>query len=147
MRYLGAPRSREESDGFVDWASGLIAERGWGLWAVEVVGGASFIGVVGLNQTRVIPGAVEVSWKLAREHWGHGYATEAAGAAVRYGFERLRLDEIVSMTVPANVRSRRVMERLGMTHDPNDDFDMGDQPPALTRHVLYRLGSSALPGA
>jgi RimJ/RimL family protein N-acetyltransferase len=145
MRYLGEPRSREESDGFVDWASGLIAERGWGLWAVEVVGGAPFIGVVGLNETRVIPGAVEVSWKLAREYWGQGYATEAAREAVRYGFEELRLGEIVSMTVPANLRSRRVMERLGMTHDPNDDFDHAYAPRELTRHVLYRLRRS--PGA
>lgn len=139
MRYLGDVRSRRESDCFIDWASGLIAERGWGLWAVEVVGGAPFIGVVGLNETRVIPGAVEVSWKLAREHWGQGYATEAAGEAVRYGFEQVGLDEIVALTVPANLRSRRVMERLGMTRDPNDDFDMPDQPPELTRHVLYRL--------
>jgi RimJ/RimL family protein N-acetyltransferase len=138
-RYLGGPRSREESDRTVDWASALIAERGWGLWAVEVVGGPPFIGVSGLNQTDVIPGAVEVSWRLGRQYWGQGYATEAAREAVRFGFEQLRLDEIVSMTVPANLRSRRVMERLGMTHDPNDDFDRPDEPPELTRHVLYRL--------
>jgi len=139
MRYLGEPRSREESDGFIDWASGLIATRGWGLWAVEVVGGPPFIGVVGLNETHVIPGRVEVSWKLARECWGQGYATEAAREAVRFGFEEVGLDEIISMTVPANVRSRRVMERLGMTHDPDDDFDRPDQPAELTRNVLYRL--------
>jgi RimJ/RimL family protein N-acetyltransferase len=139
MRYLDGPRTREESDGTVDWASGLIAERGWGLWAVEVVGGPSFIGVTGLNETTVIPGAVEVSWKLARQHWGQGYATEAAREAVRFGFEQLGLAEIVSMTVPANLRSRQVMERLGMTHDPNDDFDRPGLPPELTRHVLYRL--------
>jgi len=136
MRYLGGLRSREESDATVDWASGLIAERGWGLWAVEVVGGPSFIGVTGLNQTDVIPGSVEVSWRLGRQHWGQGYATEAAREAVRFGFEQLGLDEIVSMTVPANLRSRRLMERLGMTHDPTD------APPELTRHVLYRLRRS-----
>ncbi len=138
-RYLGGPLSREESDRAVDWASGLIAERGWGLWAVEVVGGPSFIGVTGLNQTDVVPGAVEVSWRLGRQHWGQGYATEAAQEAVRFGFEQLGLDEIVSMTVPANSRSRHVMERLGMTHDPIDDFDRPGEPPELTRHVLYRL--------
>jgi len=142
MRYLGESRSREESDAFIDWASSLIAERGWGLWAVEVIGRAPFIGVVGLNETRVIPGAVEVSWKLAREYWGQGYATEAARDAVRYGFEQLRLDEIVSLTVPANLRSRRVMERLGMTHDSNDDFDHAYAPRELTRHVLYRVRRS-----
>jgi RimJ/RimL family protein N-acetyltransferase len=144
MRYLGPLRSREESDRTVDWASGLIAKHGWGLWAVEVVGGPPFIGVVGLNETDDIPGgAVEVSWKLAREHWGKGYATEAAREAVRFGFEQLDLDEIVSMTVPANLRSRRVMERLAMTHDPDDDFDRPEEPPELTRHVLYRLRSPA----
>ena len=141
-RYLGGPRSREQSDRTVDWASGLIAERGWGLWAVEVIGGPPFIGVTGLNEPAVIPGAVEVSWRLARQFWGQGYATEAAREAIRFGFEELDLDEIVSMTVPANVRSRRVMERLGMTHDPRDDFDHPDAPPELTRHVLYRLRRS-----
>jgi RimJ/RimL family protein N-acetyltransferase len=141
-RYLGGPRSREQSDSSVDWMSGLIEERGWGLWAVEVVGGPPFIGVTGLNQTDVIPsmpGAIEVSWRLGRPYWGQGYATEAAREAVRFGFEELGLDEIVSITVPANLRSRRVMERLGMTHDPYDDFDMADEPPEHTRHVLYRL--------
>ena len=139
MRYLGPLRSRAESDGFIDWASGLIAERGWGLWAVEVIGGPPFIGVVGLNETRHPTDAVEVSWKLAREHWGHGYASEAAREAVRFGFDQVGLDEIVSMTIPTNTRSWRVMERLGMTHDPADDFDRPDLPPELTRHVLYRL--------
>jgi RimJ/RimL family protein N-acetyltransferase len=147
MRYLGDLRSREESDGFIDWASGLIAKRGWGLWAVEVVDGPPLIGVVGLNETHAIPGAIEVSWKLAREYWGQGYATEAAREAVRFGFEQLGLDEIVSMTVPANLPSRRVMERLGMTHDPDDDFDRPDEPPELTRHVLYRLRRPNEPSA
>jgi RimJ/RimL family protein N-acetyltransferase len=143
MRYLGPLRSRVESDGFIDWASGLIAERGWGLWAVEVRGGPPFIGVVGLNETSHPTNAVEVSWKLAREHWEHGYATEAAREALRFGFEQPGLDEIVSMTVPANTRSRRVMQRLGMTHDSDDDFDRPDMPPEFTRHVLYRLRKPA----
>jgi RimJ/RimL family protein N-acetyltransferase len=139
MRYLGGLRSREQSDGFVDWASGLIATRGWGLWAVEIVGGPPLIGVVGLNETAVSPGAVEVSWKLARDYWGHGYATEAAREAVRFGFEQVGLEEIVSMTAAVNLRSRCVMERLGMTHHPDDDFDQPDEPAELTRHVLYRV--------
>jgi RimJ/RimL family protein N-acetyltransferase len=139
MRYYPSIVSREESDRFIDWASGLIAERGWGLWAVEVVGGAPFVGCVGLNETRYVPGAVEVSWKLARKHWGHGYATDAGREALRFGFEHLDLSEIVAMTVPANEPSRRVMERLGMAHDPDDDLDRPNMPPELTRHVLYRL--------
>ncbi len=85
--------------------------------------------------------AVEVGWRLALHHWGNGYATEAAQAAVAFGFEELGLDEIVSFTTVRNAPSRRVMERLGMTHDPLDDFDhprlAGDDP--TRRHVLYRL--------
>ena len=145
MRHLGGLRSRAESDGFIDWASALIADRGWGLWAVEVIGESPFVGVVGLNETRQPDNGVEVSWKLAREHWGHGFASEAAREAVRFGFEQLDLDEIVSMTVPANARSRRVMERLGMTHDPNDDFDRLEMHAELTRHVLYRLRRKSSP--
>jgi ribosomal-protein-alanine N-acetyltransferase len=88
--------------------------------------------------------AVEVGWRLAPAHWGHGYATEAARAAVDYGFVAHELEEIVAFTVPANFRSRRVMERLGMTHDPADDFDHPGIPAGdpLRRHVLYRLAGS-----
>jgi ribosomal-protein-alanine N-acetyltransferase len=102
---------------------------------------------VGLNEPRDVPGAVEVSWKLGREHWGHGYATEAASEALRFGFEEIGLEEIVAMTVPANERSRHVMERLGMTHDPADDFDRPNLPPEFTRHVLYRLQAPSASGS
>jgi RimJ/RimL family protein N-acetyltransferase len=98
----------------------------FGFWAVEVVGGAEFVGFVGLAapsfQAHFTP-CIEIGWRLAFEHWGRGYATEAARAAVECGFQRLGLGEIVAFTVPANWRSRRVMERLGMTHYPEDDFD------------------------
>jgi RimJ/RimL family protein N-acetyltransferase len=148
MRHYPAPLERAASDAFVEWARATIAERGWGLWAVEVVAGAPFVGFVGLNE----PGfeahftpAVEVGWRLARPHWGHGYATEAARAAVAFGFEELGLDEIVSFTTVGNDRSRSVMERLGMTRDPADDFDhprlAADDP--LRPHVLYRLRRGA----
>ena len=119
------------------------AERGFGQWVVELSGEASFIGVVGLEtvsyEAHFTP-AVEVAWRLARAHWGRGYATEAARASLDYGFGELGLDEIVAPTVPANWRSRRVMEQLGMTRLPEDDFD---HPRVLAgplcRHVLYRL--------
>lgn len=96
--------------------------------------------------------AVEILWRLARSSWGRGYATEAAREACRIAFEELRLKEIVSFTVPANQRSRAVMERIGMTHDPRDDFDHPKlaQGHPLRRHVLYRLrrelGSAAYSG-
>jgi RimJ/RimL family protein N-acetyltransferase len=144
MRHFPSVLTRERSDAFVAREQTLLVERGWGLWAVEVVGSAPFIGVVGLSEPRFeahFTPAVEVGWRLAREHWGSGYATEAAAAAVAFGFGDLGLEEIVSFTSVENARSRRVMERLGMTHDPNDDFDHPRLPEASPhrRHVLYRL--------
>ncbi len=138
MRYFPATRTREQSDAMVDWASGLIDERGWGLWAVEAVDLAPFVGFVGLNVPRFWPEVTEVGWRLRREHWGNGYATEAAREALRYGFEELGLDEIVAFTTVSNAPSRRVMERIGMTHDPSRDFDHPNAPAGpLKRHVLY----------
>jgi RimJ/RimL family protein N-acetyltransferase len=140
MRYFPAVMSRAESDAMVDWASGLIEERGWGLWAVEVSGVAPFVGFVGLNVPRFMPDVVEVGWRLAKEHWGHGYASEAAREALRVGFEELGLDEIVSFTTVSNTPSRRVMERIGMTHDPSRDFDHPNVPEGpLKRHVFYTV--------
>jgi RimJ/RimL family protein N-acetyltransferase len=145
MRFFPSPPSRAESDALAESARRHIEHEGWGLWAVEVAGGASFIGFVGLArpsfEAHFTP-AVEVGWRLAREHWGRGYATEAARAAVAHGFEELALDEIVSFTSPLNEPSRRVMERLGMSHDPADDFEHPRVPAghALRPHVLYRLG-------
>jgi RimJ/RimL family protein N-acetyltransferase len=118
-----------------------IEDRGWGLWAVEVVGSGEFVGFTGLDPlTDDVPErGVEVGWRLRRSAWGRGYATEAARAALRYGFGTLGLDEIVSIAAEGNTRSRAVMRRLGMTHDPADDFDDPDMPEPLRRCVLYRL--------
>lgn len=107
-----------------------------------------FLGFVGLavpSFAAPFTPCIEVGWRLAPEAWGHGYATEGAREAVRFGFERLGLAQIVSFTVPANVRSRAVMERLGMTHDPADDFDHPNLPVGhpLRSHVLYRLARRA----
>jgi ribosomal-protein-alanine N-acetyltransferase len=118
--------------------------HGFGLWAVEVVDVADFIGYVGLAVPRFeahFTPCVEIGWRLAYEHWGRGYASEGARAAVDFAFGPLALDQIVSMTVPANVRSRRVMECLGMARDPSDDFDHPNLTAGhpLIRHVLYRL--------
>jgi len=144
MEHLHGVMSRSESDDFADKLDAGFDQHGYGVWAVELPGGAGFIGYTGLAlpafEAHFMP-AVEVGWRFAREHWGHGYATEAAQAAVADGFSRVGLNEIVSFTVPANVRSRRVMERIGMTHDPADDFDHPRFPSGhrLCRHVLYRL--------
>jgi RimJ/RimL family protein N-acetyltransferase len=144
MEYFPALLSREESDAGVDRVEAHFAQRGFGLWAVELPGGAPFIGFIGLYtpayEAHFTP-CVEIGWRLAAEHWGRGYATEGARAALAFGFERVRLAEIVSLTVPANVRSRRVMEKLGMTHDEADDFDhpLVAHGHPLKRHVLYRI--------
>jgi RimJ/RimL family protein N-acetyltransferase len=135
--------TRDESDAAVNGAREWIETRGWGSWAAEVRGGPPFIGFVGLSEPGFRPG-VEIGWRLAREHWGHGYASEAALASLRFGFEKLTLEEIVAFTVPLNERSRRVMERIGMSRDPADDFDHPRIEPGhpLRRHVLYRMKRS-----
>ncbi|HZT17002.1 MAG TPA: GNAT family N-acetyltransferase [Gaiellaceae bacterium] len=142
MRHFPSTLPRAASDELANRQRSLIEERGFGLWAVEAPEG--FVGFVGLNEPRFeahFTPAVEVGWRLARHAWGKGYATEAARAAVAFGFDELELDEIVSFTSVGNERSRRVMERLGMTHAAADDFDHPSLPPGhpLRRHVLYRL--------
>jgi RimJ/RimL family protein N-acetyltransferase len=140
MEHLAGLMSREESDAFVDRIEANWRERGFGLWAIEVPDEAGLIGYAGLAVHPFMT-TPEIGWRLARRFWGRGFATEAARAALTDAFERVGLAEVVSFTVPANVRSTRVMERLGMTHDPRDDFDHPRFPPGhrLSRHVLYRV--------
>jgi RimJ/RimL family protein N-acetyltransferase len=148
MEFLPGTLSRAQSDALADRIEAHFAEHGFGLWAVEVPGRVAFAGYVGLSvprfEARFTP-CVEVGWRLAHPFWGGGYATEAARAALEFGFGALGLAEIVSFTVPANVRSRRVMEKLGMRHREEDDFDHPVLPEGhpLRRHVLYRLRQSA----
>ena len=146
---LAAPLTRGESDAMVSRIEASFEQRGFGLWAVEVVHTGTFVGYVGLSAPRFdahfMP-AVEIGWRLAQSAWGRGYATEAARAAASDGFDRVGLDEIVSFTSTINIRSRRVMEKLHMTCDPADDFEHPVLPPGhrLSHHVLYRLTSSQL---
>jgi RimJ/RimL family protein N-acetyltransferase len=134
--------SRNESDRFADRIEAEFFTRGFGLWAVEIPGVAPFAGFTGLSvpsfEASFTP-CVEIGWRLAREHWGRGYATEAARAAIEFGFTEIGLDEVVSFTVPANTRSVRVMEKLGMKFSGEFDFAIAEGHP-LRRHVLYRLG-------
>ena len=144
MRHFPSTLDRAASDAMIDKMIVHWNEHGFGLWAVERRDDQRFLGLTGiwrpLFHAHFTP-AVEVGWRLAREAWGNGYATEAAAAALDFGFETIGLDEIVSFTAPANERSWRVMERLGMTRDPADDFDHPRLPEGhpLQRHVLYRL--------
>lgn len=144
MQFLPARLSREASDAIAAAAAAHLERQGYGLWAVEALGGPPFIGFVGLNapsfEAHFTP-CVEVLWRLAHESWGHGYATEAARACLVHAFTVLKVPEVVSFTVPANVRSRAVMARLGMTRDLEGDFEHPRllQGHALRPHVLYRL--------
>jgi len=143
MEYFPALVARRDSDTFAARIEAHIAKHGWGLWAVEIPGVTPFAGYVGLAKPRFeshFTPCVEVGWRLAAEFWGKGYASEAAAAALSFGFRTLMLPEIVSFTVPANRRSVRVMERIGMTRDPREDFEHPGLPEGhpLRPHVLYR---------
>ena len=147
LKYFPSTLDRAASDTMVDRIEACFDALGYGLWALEVAEGPDagrFAGLTGLavpTFTAHFTPCVEVGWRLASWAWGRGYATEAASAALRYGFIEAGLDEVVSFTVPANFRSRAVMTRLGMAHDPADDFDHPGVPASspLRRHVLYRL--------
>jgi RimJ/RimL family protein N-acetyltransferase len=144
MEHFPAPYTREQSDATVARIRDHFARHGFGLWAVEVKVGAPFIGFTGLSRPSFMD-VVEVGWRFAHAQWGHGYATEAARAAVAWGFANLELDEIVSLVVPANVRSQRVMAKLGMRRDPDADFEHPSIPAGhrLRAHWLFRLARPA----
>lgn len=145
MEFMAEPLTREQSDALVDRIEAGFAEHGFGLWAVETKADHAFIGFVGLSVPRFsapFTPCVEVGWRLAADVWGRGYASEAARAALAFGFEVRELAEIVSFTTAANRRSRQVMERIGMRHRTQDDFAHPALPVdhPLRPHVLYRLG-------
>ena len=143
MEHFPALSTREESNAAVDRIVARMKQQGFGLWAVEVPGLAEFVGFIGLGRADAILGfpAVEIGWRLAAQHWGRGYATEGARASLAHAFDDLDLDEVVSFATTRNERSRHVMEKIGMTRRPEDDFDHPGVPPAWKgrRHVLYRI--------
>jgi RimJ/RimL family protein N-acetyltransferase len=144
MEHFPALQTREQSDALIDRNIPELDDRGWGLWALEVKDTGEFIGFTGLNvptfDAPFLPG-VEIGWRLAKGAWGNGYATEAARAALAYGFGPAGLDEIVSFTATTNLPSQRVMQRIGMMHDEAGDFDHPrvEEGHRLRRHVLYRI--------
>jgi ribosomal-protein-alanine N-acetyltransferase len=148
MEHFVALPSRTQSAVMLERLQDGFREHGYGFWAVEMPGTEPLIGFIGLApvpaQMPFAPG-VEVGWRLAREHWGRGLAAEGAQAALDYGFGPLGLSEIVAYTAARNVRSRRLMERLGMRRDPREDFAHPEiaRGHALAAHVLYRLPAPA----
>jgi ribosomal-protein-alanine N-acetyltransferase len=144
MEYFPACLTREESDGLVEKIQLGFERDGFGLWAVEVRESGEFIGFTGLARPSFdahFTPAVEVGWRLARQAWGHGYATEAGRASLVFAGAGAGLEEVVSLTSVGNGRSRAVMRRLGMSHDPADDFDHPGLPSGdpLRPHILYRI--------
>lgn len=150
MEYFPALLSYEESDAIVDRIEMRFVDRGFSLWAAELRQSGEFIGFTGLSipafQAAFTP-CVEIGWRLAAQYWGNGLATEGARAVADYAFAILKLPELVSFTAIGNVRSRRVMEKIGMMRDPAEDFDHPSMPEGhpLRRHVLYRLKNPVSP--
>lgn len=148
MEFMPACLSRAESGRFVEWAATDLAQRGFGIWAVEERASGQLAGCVGLNipsfHATFTP-CVEILWRLAARCWSRGLATEAARECLTLAFGPLGLDEVVAFTVPQNLRSLAVMRRLGMTRDARGDFDHPRLPPghALARHVLFRMSRDA----
>ena len=145
MQFITGVLTREESDDYVERAKSHLAQHGFCKWAVEIPGAAPFIGAVGLTYVKFgapFTPAVEVAWRLNRQYWGGGYATEAAQAAIADGFNRVGLPEIVSMTALPNAASMTVMDRLGMTRAFEFDHPHHPEGDPLRRHVLYRLRRS-----
>jgi len=150
MRYFPAPLSRAESDALAVRADALFDSHGYGLWALERQDTGEFIGFTGLAPMPAgVPGSggVEVGWRLAHAAWGQGFATEAATAALRFGFTTVRLAEVDSITAVVNIRSRQVMERLGMR--AGDEFEHPRLPAGspLRRHIRYQLAAPGRPDA
>ena len=151
MEHFPSQLTEEQSNQLADRIEGHLAQHLFGLWAAELRDQPGFIGYVGLaipHFEAAFTPCVEIGWRLASTYWGRGLATEGAQAVVRHAFQELELPLLVSFTVPANVRSRRVMEKLGMTHEPSDDFDHPQIPEGhpMRRHVLYRLTPPNPPG-
>lgn len=147
--YFPSLLTEKESDELALKIQKSIGEQGWGFWAASLIESDTFIGFIGLSPldnsypSHFAPG-VEIGWRLAFDYWGKGFATEGAKACLEFGFNTLNLKEIVAFTAVENKRSRSVMEKLGMHHDPKDDFDHPKLPEnhPLLRHVLYRIHRS-----
>lgn len=143
---LGSSPTRAESDAVISRYGEELAREGWGFWAVEARTGGGFVGMVGLHRvSAALPcaPAVEVGWRLHPDHWGHGYASEAATASLDFAFDEAGLHEVVAFTTTVNTRSQAVMQRIGMTRDFGGDFDHPGVPEGspLRRHVLYRISA------
>ena len=143
MEFYPSILEKKESDEFAQKLESLITKRGWGLWAVETKDEKKFIGFVGLHKPTYdlpIKSCVEIGWRLAKEYWGNGFATEAANAALDIAFGKLNLPEVYSFTSIINKKSKAVMERLGMVNtNKNFNHPMLPENSQLSEHYLYKI--------
>ncbi len=144
MEFFAAPLSPAESDRMIDRMQAHIAQHRFGFFAAELRATGEFIGFAGMSHVSFgahFTPCIEIGWRLAAAHWNRGLATEGARECLHYAFQKLALPEVVAFTVPANLRSRRVMEKLGMSYSPADDFQHPHLPEGhpLRPHVLYRV--------
>ena len=147
--FLGGPLSMQEIQDFMKAQNQQFDQMGYALWAVEEKSSGKLIGFIGLNQLETgfpFSPCVEIGWRLGSEYWKKGYATEGARVVLDYGFKNIKLKEIIAFTVPANIRSIRVMEKIGMVKDVEGNFAHPKLPGdhRLSQHVLYRITSSFL---
>lgn len=149
MRYFPSTQTYEETEKFVQHNLDHYKAHDFCLYAIDLIHTGDFMGFVGLNvpwftipnfQSKNNP-VVEIGWRIDKKYWGNGYATEAAKAVLNYAFEKLKLEEIISFTAEINLPSRRVMEKIGLKHDPKDDFNHPKLEPSspLYHHVLYKI--------
>ena len=144
MKFFARPLTQKDSDGFIDRVEAHFNQHGFGFWALEKLEDGRLIGLAGLAKAvfkAPFTPTVEIGWRLAHDAWGRGYATEAAAKAMEVGFDGFSLPEIVAFTVPDNQRSRRVMEKLAMCRNEEEDFDHPGLPEGhrFQKHVLYRI--------
>ena len=144
MRFFPAPLAGKESDALAFSIQERMKRQGFGLWALELPGLTAFAGFVGLNIPSFDTSLVEIGWRMNKAFWGRGFATEAAAVALEVGFTRFGLENVCSFTAMVNKPSERVMQRLGMEHRTEDDFDHPALPAghALSRHVRYRMSKT-----
>ncbi|MDJ0660219.1 MAG: GNAT family N-acetyltransferase [Crocosphaera sp.] len=142
MEFMPKLLSKEESDNYLEVIKLRFEEDGYSFFAVELIENQTFIGLMGLSVPQFdsfFTPCVEIGWRLAYDYWGKGYATEGAKASLDYGFNELGLSEIVSFTVPRNIRSRRVMQSIGMHYVGEFNHPLLPQKHPLEKHSLYKI--------
>lgn len=145
MEHYPSTYDRHQTQDFIQRVNGKIDENGFSMWAAELIATGELLGFVGISKVPFeedFTPAVEIGWRLAKKHWGHGYATEAANACLQFAFEKAQLDSVVSFTSLPNERSEKVMQRIGMTKVGEFDHPKIEKGHRLQKHVLYKISKA-----